>query len=102
MAIDTPQKRASTVGSYLPATVLQRDVSADEYAFGPGTYVPPQPVGTPELRGLTMRRTGTIYTTRRTGSGLVAHRAKSTLSVSKGAGKYAALPPRPQYTVRRH
>jgi len=62
MAIDTVQKRASSIGQYWPAGAVDRIMALEEYGgIGVGVAVTPEPVGVPELIRLTMRTPGTLY-----------------------------------------
>jgi hypothetical protein len=71
MAIDTAGKRASTVGLYWPVNNVDRAASVEEYSFYvTGGDIP----GVPELRTLTMHRTDTQYTIRRTPGGYTTRR----------------------------
>ena len=56
MAIDTVQKRASSVGWYWPTANVDRMASIEEYSgLEAGVASTPMPVGVPELIGPTMR-----------------------------------------------
>lgn len=67
MAIDTVQKRASSIGQYWPAGTLDRITALEEYGgIAVGVAVTPEPVGVPELIRLTMRTPGTLYAGRHT------------------------------------
>lgn len=58
MGIDTIAQRTSAGGTIWPSGTLDRVAATEEYSWLiAGPYVPPEPVGIPELRRLTMHRT---------------------------------------------
>lgn len=75
MAIDTIQKRSSSIGCYWPSAGVDRVASLWEYSSDwVGPITPPSPVGVPELLGLTMVTPSESYSTRRSTDGYSIHR----------------------------
>jgi len=84
MAIDSVRKRASSVGCYWPTAEVDRIASLWEYSgLDAGPLVPPDPLGVPELRGLTMHRTDVALAARSGASGVSSRRGGSTLSIRR-------------------